>query len=59
MDDNRCIKAVHFAELNVNHYYIYFRAAVMQLIFEVKLKSGASRKRGGKYEHKKRLYIGW
>ena len=37
---------VHFVELNVKHYYIYFGAAVTQLIFGVKLRSGGSRKRG-------------
>ena len=36
---------VHFVELNVNHYYIYFEAAVKQLIFVVKSRSGGSRKR--------------
>ena len=37
---------VHFVVLNVNHYNIYFGAAVMQLIFGVKLRSGGSRKLG-------------
>ena len=37
---------VHFVELNVNHYNIYFGAAITQLNFGVKLRSGGSQKRG-------------
>ena len=51
---SRRLMPVHFLELNVNHYYIYFRAAIMQLIFGVKLRSGGSRKRSTK--HLKQIY---
>ena len=44
--NSKRLMPVHFVELNVKHYYIYFGVAVTQLIFGVKLRSGGSRKRG-------------
>ena len=46
---------VYFVELNVNHYYSYLAAAVTQLSFGVKSRSGVHR---GKYKHRNSNFVG-